>query len=136
MTIAQDYNFNHCIMKKIIYGLAIAGIAVSMTSCAQKQNTLTSAEKADGWVLLFNGENLDGWRDYNGDSLTNGWKVVDGCIQASGNGADESGYIVTDKKYENFELSWELETHPRRQQRNALPRCRESEIQGALRHRP
>ena len=73
MTIAQDYNFNHCIMKKIIYGLAIAGIAVSMTSCAQKQNTLTSAEKADGWVLLFNGENLDGWRDYNGDSLTNGW---------------------------------------------------------------
>ena len=94
-------------MKKIFLGLATAGFAALMTSCGTKPNTLTSDEKADGWVLLFNGENLDGWRDYNGDSLTNGWKVVDGCIQASGNGADESGYIVTDKKYENFELSWD-----------------------------
>ena len=85
-------------MKKIILALAVAGLATSVTSCGTKPNTLTAAEKADGWVLLFNGENLDGWRDYNGDYLTNGWTVVDGCIQASGNGADESGYIVTDKK--------------------------------------
>lgn len=107
MAIAQDCNFNLCTMKKIFLGLATAGFAALMTSCGTKPNTLTSDEKADGWVLLFNGENLDGWRDYNGDSLTNGWTVVDGCIQASGEGADESGYIVTDKKYENFELSWD-----------------------------
>ena len=63
-------------------------------------------------MLLFNGENLDGWRDFNGTELTNGWHVVDGCIQASGEGGDASGYIVTDKEYENFELMWDLKlTH-------------------------
>ena len=94
-------------MKKIIICAAAASAALALVSCGPRPNTLTSAEKADGWVLLFNGENLDGWRDYNGDSLTNGWTVVDGCIQASGNGADGAGYIVTDKTYENFELSWD-----------------------------
>ena len=33
--------------------------------------------------------------------------MVDGCIQASGEGGDASGYIVTDKKYANFELVWD-----------------------------
>ena len=94
-------------MKRIFYGIAMAASMALMASCGEKPNTLTKAEKADGWVLLFNGENLDGWRDYNGDSLTNGWKVVDGCIQASGKGADACGYIVTDKSYANFELSWD-----------------------------
>ena len=77
-------------------------------SCAsQEQNTLTPEEIADGWVLLFDGKTLDGWKDYNGTTLTQPWHVVDGCIQAKGDGSDASGYIVTDKEYENFELSWD-----------------------------
>ena len=32
---------------------------------------------------------------------------MDGCIQANGCGNDASGYIVTEKQYENFELSWD-----------------------------
>lgn len=95
-------------MKKIsvIFG-AFASALIAAASCTPAQNTLTSQEKAEGWTLLFNGENLDGWKDYNSDSLSNGWTVVDGCIQASGNGADGSGYLVTVKKYSNFELSWD-----------------------------
>lgn len=77
-------------------------------SCKQiSHNTLTSQEEKDGWILLFNGETLNGWRDYNGISLTEPWHVVDGCIQAKGTGSDGSGYIVTDKEYENFELKWD-----------------------------
>ncbi|WP_280766601.1 DUF1080 domain-containing protein [Parabacteroides sp. PFB2-10] len=77
-------------------------------SCISSQhNTLTEAEKAEGWQLLFDGETMQGWRDYNGTTLTEPWHVVDGCIQAVGKGSDGNGYIVTEKMYENFELSWD-----------------------------
>ena len=62
-----------------------------------KHNTLTEQEKAEGWELLFDGETLDGWRDYNGTALTGPWEVVNGTIQADGQGSDASGYIVTDR---------------------------------------
>lgn len=82
--------------------------AVLLTACgSEKNNTLTEKEKSEGWQLLFDGTTMTGWRDYNGTTLTEPWHVVDGCIQAKGDGSDGNGYIVTDKQYENFELSWD-----------------------------
>lgn len=75
--------------------------------CAPKHNTLTRQEKAEGWELLFDGKTLNGWKDFNGEALTMPWHVVDGCIQAKGDGSDLSGYIVTTKQYENFILDWD-----------------------------
>ena len=91
-------------MKKIIFILALAGAALS---CEQKPNTLTSKEKADGWVLLFDGQTLNGWRDFNGTSLTGPWEVQDGTIWTDGKGDDSNGYIVTDREFANFDLKWE-----------------------------
>ena len=88
----------------------LSGIALSLllaTGCAQRHNTLSEQEIADGWELLFDGKTLDAWKDYNGDSLTMPWRAVDGCIQAHGDGSDLSGYIVTRKQYENFILDWD-----------------------------
>ena len=83
-------------------------MTASVTSCQPpKPNTLTAAEEAEGWQLLFDGETLNGWRSFNEKELKGGWTVVDGCIQASGEGGDASGYIVTDKKFANFELMWD-----------------------------
>jgi hypothetical protein len=46
-------------------------------------NTLTAAEKAAGWQLLFDGRSLDGWKaSENPDSF----RVRDGMIVASGKG--------------------------------------------------
>ena len=88
--------------------LLIGMTSVFLSSCAtSSHNTLTKEEKAQGWELLFNGKTLDGWRDYNGETLTAPWFAEDGMIQAKGEGADEHGYIVTDKIYENFEMAWE-----------------------------
>ena len=91
-------------MKKIFFILALAG---AVFSCEQKPNTLTSKEKADGWVLLFDGQNMNGWRDFNGTSLTGPWEVQDGTIWTDGEGDDGNGYIVTDREYANFDLKWE-----------------------------
>ncbi len=86
-------------------------VVMVATACGQKPNTLTETQKAEGWTLLFDGTTLDGWRNYNEEGLT-GWQVVDGTIQADGSGSDASGYIVTDKQFENFHLSvdWKLQT--------------------------
>ena len=91
-------------MKNIFFILALAG---AVLSCEQKPNTLTSKEKADGWVLLFDGQTMNGWRDFNGTSLTGPWEVQDGTIWTDGEGDDGNGYIVTDREYANFDLKWE-----------------------------
>lgn len=92
--------------KRVSVLLAVALLA-GMECMAQKHNVLTAKEKADGWELLFDGKTLNGWRDYNGKTLTEPWHVVDGCIQAKGDGSDASGYMVTDREFENFILSWD-----------------------------
>lgn len=95
-------------MKKNLFLSGAALLLILVPGCAPKPNTLTRAEIADGWQLLFNGENLDGWRSYNEPALTgDGWQVVDGTIEATGVGSDANGYIVTDKVFENFDLKWE-----------------------------
>lgn len=94
-------------MKKALYLIIVAALAGMFVQSCTRANTLTAQEEAEGWQLLFNGKDLTGWKDFNGDSLSNGWTVVDGCIQASGEGADASGYIVTDRKFADFELQWD-----------------------------
>jgi hypothetical protein len=69
---------------------------------------LTAAE--DGWVALFNGRNLDGWRpSENRDS----WKVVDGQLSADG---PRSHLFYTGPvrgaEFRNFEIEAEVLTRP------------------------
>jgi hypothetical protein len=89
---------------KIGAAALLMGIAAS---CAPSHNTLTKKEAAEGWVLLFDGETTNGWRNYNSTDPNTAWHVVDGCLQAKGSGDDATGYIVTEKEYENFILSWD-----------------------------
>ena len=87
----------------------VCGFALLLTlavSCGPRHNTLSESEIASGWELLFDGNSLDQWKDFNGDSQTQPWHVVDGCIQANGDGSDLSGYIVTKQQYEKFILDW------------------------------
>ncbi|MBY5957273.1 DUF1080 domain-containing protein [Membranicola marinus] len=83
-------------------------IVLGLSSCGQEPpaNTLSDKEKSDGWKLLFDGNSLDGWRDYQGTEVTGPWKVVDGMMEAQGEGADEYGYLSTTDQYENFILTF------------------------------
>lgn len=94
-------------MKKTNLMLLLAAMCAAPSYCQAEDNVLTKKEIKQGWELLFNGKDLSEWRNFNGTVLSNGWGVVNGCIQASGSGADDSGYIVTKRKFANFELCWD-----------------------------
>lgn len=98
--------------KNIFVSLALAaGILFSVTATAQKSNSLTRAEKKDGWVLLFNGKNFDGWRQCNGTEMPANWSIEDDAMKVTtgegkrpGQGAN-GDILFSDKKFKDFELS-------------------------------
>ncbi len=71
-------------------------------------NTLTPAERAAGWRLLFDGKTTTGWRGWKMDTLPSGWQVVDGALTRVRRAAD----IITTEKFKNFELSLEWKIAP------------------------
>ena len=68
----------------------------------KEPNTLTSAEKAEGWRLLFNGTNFDGWHNFKMDTIRPGWQVTNGVLVCSD--PHNAGDIVTTDKFDWFEL--------------------------------
>jgi hypothetical protein len=77
-----------------------------------QNNTLSEAEKADGWMLLFDGKTTNGWRGYNKETFpTKGWKIQDGELHVIKSGTEEAGFggdVITEKSFENFELKLEF----------------------------
>ena len=74
----------------------------------QSPNMLSSEEKKEGWKLLFNGVNSEGWRGVYQDKFpAGGWEIKDGemsHLKAHGGESVSGGDIVTGKEYSNFEL--------------------------------
>lgn len=81
-------------------------LALAIASHAQDHNTLTDAEKADGWKLLFDGKTLDGWNSWRGKKQLEAdkWQAKDGELALTGKGG---GDIYTAEPYEHYELSLE-----------------------------
>ena len=65
-------------------------------------NTLTDAERAAGWRLLFNGTNFDGWHNFKHAGLRPGWQIKDGTLACVD--AHNAGDIVTTDAFAWFEL--------------------------------
>lgn len=119
---------------KTMVSIAVAALALAgchtvdkggcgTNSCCAAPNTLTAAEKADGWRLLWDGRTFDGWVAERGGCKTppaKGWKIEDGVLTvlpckgirdgkwvdipkeqaALGNGGD----IVTRQSFKDFAL--------------------------------
>lgn len=82
----------------------LTGAVCSKMFAEESTNRLTRPEQLSGWKLLFDGKSTSGWRNYQKDGISDGWKVSDGTLIREGKGA---GDIVSDKKYKYFELSLE-----------------------------
>jgi hypothetical protein len=69
-------------------------------------NTLTSAERAAGWRLLFDGTTTTGWRGFRQATAPVGWQAVDGALTRTGGGGD----LITLDQFANFELAiqWQI----------------------------
>jgi hypothetical protein len=70
----------------------------------ERDNTLTPEEFASGWVLLFDGETLKGWKAYNGEKPKT-WTVDENSIHCDGSkGGDD---IMTVKMFGDFDFKFE-----------------------------
>ncbi len=58
-----------------------------------------------GWVLLFNGENLDGWIQINGTAQ---YKVEDGVILGTTSEGSPNSFLCTKQRYSDFVLEFEV----------------------------
>ncbi|QEC53486.1 uncharacterized protein DUF1080 [Anseongella ginsenosidimutans] len=83
------------------------------TGANNGQNQLSEQEKAEGWVLLFNGQTTEGWKGYNRDDVPVAWVVEEGTLTLDtaklGSGG---GDIMTAAAYEDYELRLEWKISP------------------------
>jgi hypothetical protein len=72
-------------------------------ACAQ----FSDKEKAEGFVPLFNGKDLGGWKQFAGKGKN--WSASDGMIVCSGKGG---GWLGTERDYDNFILRLDYKLSP------------------------
>ena len=75
---------------------------VTAEEAGPKPNTLTDAERAAGWKLLFEGKDLSGWHTFKRDDVRPGWKVRGGALVCAD--PHNAGDLCTDEQYDWFEL--------------------------------
>jgi len=85
-------------------------------ACCEKGplNQLTDAEKAQGWLLMFDGTTNEGWRGYNKTNFPAAWVVEDGTLKCRSEesrgdtGKVDGGDIVYSKQlFSDFDLRLE-----------------------------
>ncbi len=77
---------------------------ISTTSAdAVFHNRLSPDEQTQGWRLLFDGQSLAGWRNYQAGDVKDGWDVSHGTLRLRGEGGD----LLTTEAFEQFDLSLE-----------------------------
>jgi len=73
-------------------------------------NIISPAEKAQGWVSLFDGKSISQWRGYK-DDISSKWVIDNGMLHFNPEIKGKGGDIISIKQYENFELSldWKIQ---------------------------
>ena len=110
--------------KWMVVGAALAG-SVASAAGSVAQNTLSAAEKAAGWRLLWDGATTNGWMKAGGKEFPKSGWIMDGGVLTvvPAKGLDDArwealglpasrkgekgggGDIVTSEKFKDFELS-------------------------------
>ena len=119
-------------MKKALLFAACIAMVFSMVSCKNKKKAAEPESKVpayevvenpqvdlagfpvddEGYIVIFDGTSLNGWRGYGKDHVPARWTIEDGCLKFTGTGAGESqsgdgGDIIFTKKFKNFEMKFD-----------------------------
>lgn len=89
---------------------------LAITDLTPAPNTLSAAEKAAGWKLLWDGKTAKGWRGAKSEEFpAKGWVIAGGELTVTPSGGGEStggGDIVTRERYREFELLVDFKITP------------------------
>lgn len=87
-------------MNRLLIGMSLAGLLLAgllVRNQVQAQGTKDST----GWVQLFNGKDLTGWKTH--EKSPGDWKVIDGVIVGVGTKENSPSHLFSDRDdYENF----------------------------------
>jgi len=100
--------------KMVTLSLIIVATSCLSLNVIGQQNILTTKEREDGWKLLFNGKDLQGWHSYMAKKPGKAWQVQNGNIFLNKNKSSVSNDfadLVTDDEFENFDfkVEWKME---------------------------
>lgn len=87
--------------------LLFLALLVSLHAEPSADNTLTEAERKDGWQLLFDGKSLTGWM--NSDKSAPKTPVENACLNPHGAG---HYMLIHEKEWENFVLALDFKISP------------------------
>lgn len=92
---------------------ALALTPVVAVAQGNPPNALSTRERAEGWQLLFNGRDLEGWRSFDGRAPSPSWTVHDGTLELTATSGRMSGAdLVTAGSYGAFELTLDWKVAP------------------------
>jgi hypothetical protein len=101
----------------LLFFSACAESSQKMAQIVQTSNSLTDAEKADGWILLFDGNSFAGWHDVGHDGFpAEHWLIDKDAIKIISSlesplmpdgQPKRGGDIITDQAWVDFELAFD-----------------------------
>lgn len=104
-------------MKKLLFAAGLTALFISFGSFYKpeqgKDNQLSKKEKKQGWILLFDGSTLNGWRTYK-NRESDGWAAINGELVCKTDGVKKRADLITAEMYDNFELSIDWKIAPKK----------------------
>ena len=58
-------------------------VSYSKSLKAPETDSLNLPIDADGYITIFDGKSLDGWRGYGKDKVPSRWIIEDGCLNSA-----------------------------------------------------
>lgn len=99
-------------MTKLRFGFFALILSCAIAQADQEPNTLTEAEKKDGWKLLWDGKTTEGWRSIKAEGWPEkGWVIEDGVLRIEAKSG--AGDLITKEKFSDFELKLDFKLTPK-----------------------
>lgn len=94
-------------MKKKTLRISVLSL-ILLWGCSDTNHRIEMNDEGGGWVSLFDGKSLDGWRGYNGIDIQGAWKAENGVLQLEPVSPDGPQVnIITEAQFDDFDLRFE-----------------------------